>query len=453
MQHSETIKIAHIGGGSQNWAPTVIRDIIFKRGMERLRLDIRLLDIDAPRAKAIETLFDVKLKEWGIDRVRIRAAAEAREALSNADFVLITISTGRLEAMRHDLAIPEKYGVYHTVGDTSGPGGWSRSLRNIPVFKTYAELIKKVAPKAYVLNYTNPMGTLTKVLADELGPNKVVGLCHGLFEALEVLQRIFGLQSEKEVITRFAGLNHFFWVLDMKINGRDGHKMLRDKMKGRKFHELVGEAYEDPMGFSSRYLLAGELLENYGHLPYIGDRHTCEFFSCYITSPELMERFGLKRTSIEDRERGYRAAAERIKLWTEGKEADFALNTEPSRETAADIMHAIVFNEGFTDVVNTVNAGQVPNLPLGAVVETMGLVDSSGFRALAAGPLPESIKAVVAPHAEVQIRTVQAGLSGDKEAALMALVADPVCARLTVSDIKKMGQELIAANRRFMHKG
>jgi alpha-galactosidase/6-phospho-beta-glucosidase family protein len=453
MRHTRTIKIAYIGGGSQNWGPSLIRDIIFRKGMEDAKLDIRLLDVHMGRAQAVQDLFKVKLKEWDIDRVKITATLDAKEAITGADFVLITISTGRLEAMANDLAIPEKYGVYHTVGDTCGPGGWSRTLRNIPVFQAYAEMIKKLAPNAFVLNYTNPMGTLTKVMADALGPNRVVGLCHGLFECYAVLQQIFGLESEKEILVRFSGMNHFFWIQDMKINGRDGHKMLRDKMKGGKsFCDLVAESHVDSMGFSSNYLLAGELLDNYGYLPYVGDRHTAEFFGCYITNPKLMERFNIQRTTVEQRAQWNKGAEDCVQDQIHGRENEYALKTEPSRETAADIIKAITFNEPFADVVNTVNAGQAPNLPLGAVVETMGLIDSSGFRPLAAGPLPESIRAIEAPHANVQIRTVEAAISKNKDDALMALAADPACAHLTISDIKKMGLELMEANKKYMPK-
>jgi len=445
------IKIAFIGGGSENWAPTLIRDIVFKKGMEQVEIDFSLLDQSVERAGAIKRLFDVRFRDWKVDRVRLAPTTDATEALTGADFVMIAISTGRLEAMQHDLAVPERYGIYHTVGDTAGPGGWSRALRNIPVFTAYAEQIKKLAPEAYVLNYTNPLAALTKVLANVLGNRKVVGLCHGLFECYDVLQAIFGLESEDEIQTRFGGLNHFFWILDLKVRGEDGYRLLREKMQGRSFAGLIKEIHRDAMGFSSDKWLASELFEQFGYLPYVGDRHTCEFFNCYMTNTTLMERFKLKRTTIEDREKGYQGAGMRLQRWSEGKKADWGwLNRQPSRETAADIIKAVTFNTGFKDVTNTVNTGQISNLPLGAVVETMGYVDGSGFYPLATGSMPEPLRLLLTPHAEVQLNTVAAGLSGNLEEALMALVADPICAHMTISDIKKMGKELLEANRQHL---
>ncbi|MCX6993569.1 MAG: hypothetical protein NT011_10570 [Kiritimatiellaeota bacterium] len=446
LNYKKRIKVTLVGGGSQSWSPTIIRDIIFKPGMERAELEFRLLDLSLERARAIEAMFRANLKAWKIGRVAIQATRDPEAALAGADFVVIAISTGRLETMRHDIAIPEKYGIYHTVGDTSGPGGWSRALRNIPVFRDYAKLIKKLAPQACILNYTNPMGALTKVLSDELGRERVVGLCHGLFENYHILKLIFGLKSEQDIQVRFGGLNHFFWIFDFKIKGRDGYALLRKKLRGRNLATLVNRTFRDAMGFGSNQLLAGELFEQFGYLPYFGDRHTSEFFCDTMTDKAIMRRFKLVRTSVVERAAGYRKAAAQIKTWTAQK----SLPATPSRETAADIIHAITFGLDFTDVINSVNIGQIDNLPRGAVVETLGRVNAMGFTPFMVGPLPEPIKAVVAPHAEVQVRTVQAGLAGNMEAALLALINDPVCAHLPPSDIRKMGMELLRANRKYL---
>jgi len=442
------IKIAFIGGGSLSWSANILRDIIFKEGLDQIELDIRLLDLDMSRAELVRDYVGYHLKEWGVDRVELTATTDPDPSIEGADFVLITISTGRLKTMRWDLEIPEKYSIFATVGDTAGPGGWSRSLRNIPVFKDYADKIKKLAPDAYVLNYTNPMGTLTKVLSDALGRQKVVGLCHGLFECYEILQSIFGLESEKDINVRFGGMNHFFWILDCKIKGQDGFTLLRERLQGRNLSEILQEVHTDAMGWSSDKWLAGELFREYGFLPYVGDRHTCEFIGCYLSSKEMMERFKLKRTSIEDREKMY---ADSEKRHREGiAEKKTVLEPKASRETAADIIKSIILDEMFVDVVNTVNVGQISNLAPGAVVETLGLVDGMGFTPLTLGPLPEPVRALCAPHAEVQLRTVEAGLGGDLEAALTALAADPACAHLTISDVKKMGIELLEANREWL---
>ena len=444
------VKVCFIGGGSVTWTPNIIRDIIFKKGMEQVQLDIHLLDIDLEAAEKIRNLFDERLAAWKLNRVSVTATDNKESAISAADFIIIAISTGRLKTMANDLAIPEKYGIYHTVGDTAGPGGWSRALRNIPVFKEYGEIIKRLAPHAFVLNYTNPMGVLTKVLSDIIQNNRVVGLCHGYFECLDILKDVFGLESEKELDARFGGLNHFFWILDFKVNGKDGYPMLKEKIGDGGFGDLIQKTHTDAMGWSSDKWFAGELYANFGYLPYVGDRHTCEFFNYSMTNPELMERFKLKRTFIADRQAHYDSAGKTIDAWINGKKGIAKLGKIPSRETAADIIHAALFSTGFSDVTNLVNTGQISNLPLGAVVETMGYVDSGGFSALNLGTLPENIISVVLPHVRTQMMTTEAGLTGDLELAMQSLIADPICQHIPPTDIRKLGLELLQSNKDYL---
>ncbi len=142
-------------------------------------------------------------------------------------------------------------------------------------------------------------------------------------------------------------------------------------------------------------------------------------------------------------------AARNIQKWTD---SPGGLSNRPSRETAADMINAIIYDEPYTDVVNLVNQGQIPNLTMGAVVETLGKVDSQGFIPFTVGPLPDKVRAVVQPHAQVQLRTVDAYLAGDVDEALMTLAADPACSHLTVSDSKKMGIELLEAHKKFLPK-
>ena len=447
MPNKRKLKVAFVGGGSLAWGPQLIRDIIFKQGMAQVELEFSLCDLNLARARAIKRLFDIHLEAWGLSRVRLRATNDQQKAIRGADFVLIAISTGGLAAMRHDLVIPERYGIYHTVGDTAGPGGWSRALRNIPVFASYAEQIKELAPNAVVLNYTNPLAALTKVLSDKLGAGRVVGLCHGLFECYSVLQELFGLKGEREIKLHFGGLNHFFWILDFTVRGEDGYALLRRKMRGRPLYEVLEAIRPEAGGWARGNRVATELFENYGYLPYTADRHICEFFSCYMANPEVIERFKVERTSVDQRASWYARLEQQLKKQIRERKG---LSKNPSRETAADIIAAVVFDRGFTDVVNTVNVGQIANLPQGATVETMGYVDAAGVKSFTLGPLPEPLRALCAPHAEAQVKTVEAGLSGDVDLALMALVADPACSHMTVADIKKMGMELLRANKHHL---
>lgn len=441
----ERIKLAYVGGGSYQWAPRIIKDIMLKD--ELPPTDFVLLDKDWERASEIRQLCERMNRELGTNHT-FAATTSEEEAFDGCDFVVICISTGGLEAMRRDIAIPEKYGIYQTVGDTVGPGGWSRALRNVPVFNAMADKIARLSNDAVVLNYTNPMACLTKAFAARTRL-RAVGLCHGLYENYEVLQDIFGLKSEQDLTVRFGGVNHFFWMLDFKVNGRDGYRLLREKLGAdKRFHELIRETHADGIGFVSPKILAGELFETFGYLPYFGDRHTCEFLPHVITGTEgRLNELRIHRTTIEERYGKLAEWKEEVRRMIDGT---LPIAYERTRETAADIVEAVALGKEFIDIVNVPNVGQIPNLPLGGIVETLGVVNALGFTPLAAGPLPEPIRKLVLPHLENSETIYEAASTGDNELALQALYNDPTCAHLSYKAIRDMARELVEANREWM---
>jgi len=434
-------KIVMVGGGSYNWCPRLISDMVQTPELEKS--EIILLDPNLKAAQKVQAAAE-KITATFKRKFKFIATSDENAAFKGADFVVITISTGGLEMMRHDLVIPDKYGIYQTVGDSVGPGGWSRTLRNVPVFVKMAQKIENLSPRAIILNYTNPMAALTGaiVAASSL---RNVGLCHGVFGTYRMLESIFGVR-EKDIAMNFCGVNHFFWVLDFKIKGQDGYAMLNRKLGGKSLDNVL-QSDTDNAGFShSNHLLCDELLREYGHLTYVADRHTCEFFNAYLTDKKQMKRFKLVRTSVEDRYAGLERARQATFDLANGKNAPGAR----SRETAVDIMKSFVTNQPFVDVVNMPNVGQIDNLPRGAVVETLGLVNARGFSPITAGPLPERLLPLVEPHCRVQQMTLEAALKGDKELALQSLMLDPLCANLPPSDIRKMGLELINATKTWL---
>lgn len=444
MIMSKKVKIVMVGGGSVNWSPRLINDLLLTPGLQNAEYVI--LDIDPEAGDKMVQLGRKLVNERGLE-ADFYYTSNPEDAYKGADFVIITISTGGLEAMEYDLKIPEDYGIYQTVGDTVGPGGWARGLRNIPVFAQIARDIEKYSNNAIVLNYTNPMSVLTKVFYMVSGL-KTVGLCHGLFEVYNVLMRIFNLKSEDEIKVCFGGINHFFWIVDMSINGEDGYKALRRKMNGRPFAELVNEVYADGAGFNSDKWVSSELLDFYGCLPYVGDRHICEFLPFYLTSgTQKLEKYKLKRSSIEEGREYKKQGMDKLNALLAGKEK---LHEKRSRETAADIISSFVNKKEIIDVVNLPNTGQIANLPRGSVVETLGVVNSAGFNPVCIGNLPEQILNLVMPHVLNQDMIVEAGLEGDLDKAFHALYNDPLCSNITLPEIKEMGMKLLKANEKYL---
>lgn len=158
----EDLQIAYIGGGSRGWAWTFMTDLCME---DAISGTIRLYDIDEAAARANETIGNhLKTRPDVIGKWDYRVYTSLQEVLAGADFVVISIMPKTFEEMAVDVHMPERLGIYQSVGDTAGPGGMMRALRTIPMFVEIAEAVKQYASKAWVINYTNPMSLCIKTL-------------------------------------------------------------------------------------------------------------------------------------------------------------------------------------------------------------------------------------------------------------------------------------------------
>jgi alpha-galactosidase len=462
-------------GASTSWVPRLVTDLLVAFDE---RLEIRLVDINPSNAALCAEWGEAANKHWG-RRDRYVATTDRQEALSGADAVLITISTGGLDAMEHDIAIPERYGIYTPVGDTTGPAGWSRSIRNIPVFQQFAEDFARICPRAFIANYTNPMASLTATLQrccpnpvvglchaltlQRCCPNPVVGLCHAFFETKDVIQHLFGLDDWSQISLSIAGMNHFTWVVDFNIGREDGYALLRGMVGDGSLRDLLPESSADEINIYSRHKFCVELYDAFGYLPYPADRHTCEFVSTVLCgSPErysvdidtdvgqkrraeVIRYCDVRRTSVAERRAGMSRRDRNMRGWIEGTKE----MPPPSRETGAKMIRAYLTNQPIVDAVNTLNVGQIPGLPLGACVETLGVVDGLGAQPLMVDRVPEHLLEVMRPQAVCQKWITKGTLEGDRELLLQALYRDPQCAHLKYHEVRKMADELFEANRPY----
>lgn len=437
------MKIVIVGGGSYGWTPTIVRDIAVTEGLSGTLvledIDPEPLEVTVPLARKI-------VEAAGAD-LKVEGTTNQREALTGADYVVLTITTGGLETMEVDLEVPKKYGIYQPVGDTVGPGGLSRALRNLPVVVDIAREMEEVAPGAWLLNYTNPMTTICRAVTRETSV-PTIGLCHELFGTLHLVQCIFGLEDwRRDVTVRAAGINHLCWILEMSVLGYDGLDLLSawledpDKLEG-----LPGiTPSRDPV-HRRRHAVKFELFKIFGALPAAGDRHVCEFFPHFLTERRRWAAdYGVELTLIEHRRQWREAAIQNCKDLLAGRKE---IDLSRSDETASRIMLALAGGPSMVDVGNLPNEGQVANLPLGAVVESMAVMDATGCHGIAVGDLPAGVAAVVHRHVMNQEIIVEASLTGDRELALEALVNDPLVGDL--EDARAMLDEMLEANRKWL---
>jgi alpha-galactosidase len=186
------MQVTIIGGGSYQWTPKLITDLLATPSLAGCH--IALMDIDPTPLSKMAALLGRANEALGA-RVTVETTTDRRRALEGADFVVVTISTGGFASMAVDLEVPARHGIRQSVGDTVGPGGINRSLRNIPVLVEIGRDMEQKCPDAWLLNITNPMTCLTRCVARETSV-KTVGLCHGIGNYCLDLAIAFGVPLE-----------------------------------------------------------------------------------------------------------------------------------------------------------------------------------------------------------------------------------------------------------------
>lgn len=436
------VKIAILGGGSYGWTHTIVRDLCVQGDLEG---EIVLEDIDPEPLKLTEPLAK-KIAQMAGGRFTISSTTNQTEALTGADFVVLTISTGRLATMYHDLEIPRKYGIHQPVGDTVGPGGLSRGLRNIPVVVDIAKEMEKVCPNAWFFNYTNPMTTLTRCIY-KYTSIRAIGLCHELFGTRRTIARTLGVEEE-DLDIKVAGVNHFIWILRCTVNGEDAlQKMIEADRAG----QIAGPGEDTNLvnktALMDKNRAKMEMLKVFGALPAEGDRHLVEFVPFFLTErANQAANYGVKMTYIADREKGYEDKKAQIHRWLAGEDE---IPMAQSREAVSKLISALAnFKKGVIDIVNLPNRGQIANLPQDVIVETLGLIGPYEATPLCVGNLPPAIQSMVNIHVQNQEMIVEAAMTGDRGLALQALYNDPLTREFDY--VPQMLDELLEANKQYL---
>ena len=433
-------RICFVGGGSYNWMPKLLGDLALTRDLEG---SIVLHDLNPSALEDIQRYGRKAVSQAGTN-FSIETTTDLERSLEGAEFVVVTITTGGLDTMAADLGIPEKYGIYQSVGDTVGPGGLSRALRNVPVMVGIARAMERQCPNAWLLNLTNPLTVLTRVVGLTAPRLKAMGLCHELFGVRGGLMRMFDATVD-DFEMRVAGVNHLIWLLDMTIRGQDALQMVRDFVAdGRPLPVPDARGgWHEP--FVDRWKLKLELFNVYGALPAAGDRHLAEFFSYFLTEATGKgEDYGVLLTTIADRQQQVAAARKDVQAAIQGELP--ALSR--SSEATADIVSAVANGRSVRTIVNLPNTGQIDALPRGAVVETLAEITSAGAQPLTVGAVPPGVLSTLQPHVTNQEMIARAALEGDRSLALQALVNDPLVPNLQIA--RKVLDELLEAHAAYL---
>jgi galacturan 1,4-alpha-galacturonidase len=452
------IKIAYIGGGSRYWARLLMTDLALCPHLEG---EIALYDIDyeaamrnVAHAKGIYGHPDAKTT------FAVYAYHTAEEALEGADFVVLSILPGPMQMFANDLDIPAHYGILQTVGDTTGPGGISRALRSVPIYLDYAHQIMDLCPEAWVINYTNPMTLCTAALYAATPDIKAFGCCHEVFGTQ---RRLAGIVAEhldvprpprQAIKTDVAGVNHFTFAPTAHWQGPgtdapvDLYPVVARYLETSDVwtdHTAWSKAMEaQGQWFTSRGKVAFEFFRRYGVLGAAGDRHLMEFVPWYLGSEAAVHRYGVRLTPSSYRLGTWQPPQNAPQVETSAEEKDAGGLTHSGEEGVAQMM-ALLGIEPLDTNVNLPNMGQMPAMPLGAVVETNAQFRKDRLIPVVPKPLPEGVRALVRRIVDVQAMTLEAAIHRDKDLAFQALLDDPLC-RIPVDQAGAMFNELLEAN-------
>lgn len=433
-------KIVFVGGGSFAWTPRLFSNILQTESLDGST--VVLFDLN-PDSLDLTHRLSSRLAESAELKISLEQTTDRTAALDGADYTVVTITTGGLAAMRPDLEIPERYGIFQTVGDTVGPGGLLRALRNVPVFLELAQAMEEACPKAWMLNCSNPLSALTRAITRETSI-RTVGVCHGVREVARQIAGHFDRPLEECAFTN-AGIDHCAWFTRFIVEGVPALERLIEQGVDEWLARPPEEAEKDAMFGDLFGIRCGiELGRNLGALPAIQDRHLVEFFPGYLKSEQTIAARGLVRTTIADREEKGAAARGRIERDLGSSEK---LDLYQTSDDVAGWIAALDGGHFIEDNLNAVNRGQVPQLPEGAVVETRGLLDGAGEHPVVS-PLSEQLEAVVRPHALREELAVDAALEGSFDKALAAVSTDPLTAE--IRHARPMLEEMIAATKQWL---
>ena len=427
-------KVAVVGAGS-HFTRVLATDIVLAPGLEGG--EFALVDNDPKRLELARALLE-KVVAMSGRPWKVSASTDRAAVLDGSDYVINVIEVAGLDTVRAEFEIPLKYSVKQVVGDTMGPGGVFKALRTIPSWLAILKDCERLCPDALVLNYTNPM-SMVSLAAARASSMRVVGLCHSVQKTSRALAGYAGVPYE-EMRWTCGGINHLAWFTALSHKGRDLYPALRERCK-------LPEIYDqDPMRFEAMLQL--------GCFPTESSGHHSEYVPYFRKRDDLIRRFD--RSGYRGETGFYarnwpqwrRDLDERIRRELSGQES---IKLERSHEYASDIIESVETDRPAVIYGSVPNTGLIDNLPRDGVVEVACMIDGTGIHPCHFGPLPPQLAALCASNMAVFELGVRAALNHDREAAVHAVMLDPLTAAVcSLDEIRRMVVELFEAEKPFL---
>ncbi|MDF3302086.1 6-phospho-beta-glucosidase [Streptomyces tropicalis] len=427
------MRLTILGGGGFR-VPLVYGALLGDRGEGRVT-QVLLHDLDAGRLSAVTRVLAEQAA--GVpDAPRVTTTTDLDEALRGSDFVFSAIRVGGLQGRADDERVALAEGVLGQ--ETVGAGGIAYGLRTVPVAVDIARRAARLAPDAWVINFTNPAGLVTEAMSAHLG-DRVIGICDSPVGLGRRVARVLGADPARAWVD-YAGLNHLGWVNGLRIAGRDElPRLLADPA-------LLGS-------FEEGRLFGADWLQSLGAIPN-------EYLHYYYFNREAVRAYRRAEPTrgafLRDQQARFYAEAgapdaPALALWDRTRAEREATYMAENRETAgageraADdlsggyekvalaLMRAVARDERATLILDVRNRGTLPALDDEAVVEVPCLVDANGAHPAAVSPLPEHATGLVCAVKAVERAVLAAAASGSRADAVRAFALHPLVDSVTVA--------------------
>ncbi|MFB8032069.1 6-phospho-beta-glucosidase [Streptomyces sp. NPDC056004] len=428
------MKLTILGGGGFR-VPLVYGALLADHAEGRVSA-VTLYDTDADRLTAVARVLGEQAA--GVpDAPAVTATTELDEALRGADFVFSAIRVGGLEGRAADERVALDEGVLGQ--ETVGAGGIAYGLRTVPVAVDLAQRIARIAPEAWVINFTNPAGLVTEAMSHYLG-DRVIGICDSPVGLGRRIARVLGADPDRARID-YVGLNHLGWVRGLYVDGRDElPRLLADP-------ELLG-SFEEGRLFGTDWLRSlGAVPNEYLHYYYFNReavrayqdaeqtrgaflREQQEGFYARMKDPATPALSAWDRTRAE-REATYMSENREVAGVGERDESD--LESGGYEQVALALMRAVARNERTSLILNVRNRTTIPVLDADAVIEVPCLVDANGAHPVAVDPLPYHAVGLVTAVKAVERAVLDAAASGSRSTAVKAFALHPLVDSVTVA--------------------
>jgi alpha-galactosidase len=429
-------KIAMIGAGSVVFCKTLMHDIMATPALADS--EFALMSPTETKLRRMEAFGQRMVKDNGLPG-SVWATTDRREAIQDADFVVVMIQVGGFHAYGVDYHTPLKYGVDQCIGDTLGPGGIFRGQRHIPVLVDIAKDMEEIAkPNAIMLQYANPMAANCLALG-KVSNVPFIGLCHGVQTTLDLIAGYCGIADKHEISYVCGGINHMDWFLKLEHKGRDLYPELREMFEKAEYYK--------------NEKVRGEVFRHFGYFMTESTGHLSEYIPWFRKDRDAMALYCDEPSFGGESGAYYKWGKMMAEKYEKVDPLEFESTQIEARsvEYCSYIMEAVETGVPFRLMGNVRNDGYITNLPPGCCVEVPTFADDNGIHPTVIGALPPQCAALCMTNINVQTLCAEAALTGDPEHLVQAMALDPLTGAVcTLKQIREMTSEMLEELRPYL---